>query len=262
MKETEKQVNDSYKSLMTQSNNNLARMMNEGAASRERSRISKATMKMFKEGVITKDQLKMVSSMIKSDKSYDDVMNSLKPTEEPKKRGRPAKSKPSSAPIEMDRNEYAHARIRKDDEYMTIIKDLWHKQIITTSKMNSMMGDLEDNKYDKLEKSLSEYTKAKPVLQIPAQEPAPAPKKKRGRPPKPVDTTEIKNLMNEINEHKKYETSSHQDFPKFPKSRKPAKPVKEPRTEIKSLKNNIKNKAKRMMSYIEHSDLMKYISQF
>ena len=182
----------------------------------------------------------------------------------PKKRGRPAKSKPSEAPIEVDRNVYAHARIRKDDEYMGIIKDLWHKQTITTTKMNNMMGDLEDNKYDKLEKALSEYTKAKPVLHIPTRSTTPEPvyvPKKRGRPSKPVDTSELKSIINEINEHGKHNPvtiASMPAFPKFPK----AKPTKEPRSEIKSLKNNIKNKAKRMISEIEHSDLMKYISQF
>ena len=187
-----------------------------------------------------------------------------KHSQEPKKRGRPAKSKPSEAPIEVDRNVYAHARIRKDDEYMGIIKDLWHKQIITTAKMNNMMGDLEDNKYDKLEKALSEYTKAKPVLHIPSRPTTPEPvyvPKKRGRPSKPVDTSELNSLINEINEHGKHNPvtiASMPAFPKFPK----AKPTKEPRSEIKSLKNNIKNKATRMISEIEHSDLMKYISQF
>ena len=230
----------------------------------------------FKAGKMTKDEAKKIFEYLNdlvnnyykySAEGFDFSKvkyGNIPPKEEPKKRGRPAKSKPSSAPIEMDRNVYAHARIRKDDEYMTIIKDLWHKQIITTSKMNNMMGDLEDNKYDKLEKALSEYTKAKPVLQIPTIAPSPEPvraPKKRGRPSKPVDTMGFKNLINEINEHTKYNPvtlASLPDFPKFPK----AKPVKEPRSEIRSLKNNIKNKAKRMISGIEHSDLMKYIAQF
>lgn len=242
----------------------------------------------------------------------------------PKKRGRPAKSKPSDEPIELDRNEYAHARIRKDDEYMGIIKDLWHKQTITTAQMNNMMGDLEDNKYTKLEKALSKYTTAKPVLKIPSREAKPtvgyfsptptkaessafearrargkhymdaigrlrysgklthdqmgdmmadlsneeftkldkiidsldnppsAPKK-RERPPKPVDTTELKKLINEINEHKKHNPVTLASFPDFPKAT---------RSEIGTLKKKLKSKAKHLISDIEHSDLMKYISQF
>ena len=244
--------------------------------------------------------------------------------EEPKKRGRPAKLKPSDEPIELDRNEYAHARIRKDDEYMGIIKDLWHKQTITTAQMNNMMGDLEDNKYTKLEKALSKYTTAKPVLKIPSREAKPtvgyfsptptkaessafearrargkhymdaigrlrysgklthdqmgdmmadlsneeftkldkiidsldnppsAPKK-RGRPPKPVDTTELKKLINEINEHKKHNPVTLASLPDFPKAT---------RSEIGTLKKKLKSKAKHLISDIEHSDLMKYISQF
>lgn len=207
------------------------------------------------------DQIKKRIELLSKD------LKKSSPKEEPKKRGRPAKSKPSDEPIELDRNEYAHARIRKDDEYMGIIKDLWHNQKITTAQMNNMMGDLEDNKYEKLEKALSKYTTAKPVLRIPSRErsplpePTPAPKK-RGRPSKPVDTTKLKDLINEINEHAKHNPvtlASIPDFPKFPKASKPVKPA---RSEIKSLKNNIKNKAKRMISDIEHSDLMKYISQF
>jgi len=98
MKETEKQVTDAYKSLMTQSNNNLARAMNRAAAYGEQSRISRAVVKMFKDGSITKEQLKMADNMVDAGKSYDDVMSSLKPKEEPKKKGRQSKSQPEPEP--------------------------------------------------------------------------------------------------------------------------------------------------------------------
>ena len=223
-------------------------------------------------------------------------------TDEHKKRGRPSKSKPSEEPETIDRNVAAHMRINKDSEYTQAIQSLRFSDKITPKQSSSMLGDLEDNKYAKLDKALAKYNISIGAMSM--REPSPEPKKKRVRQPKPVDTSKLQSLIHEINEHKKQnpvKLSSIQDFPAAPKPKpkasfgnkdkqtayiqelkvgsllkkieehKKQNPVKlasisefpkASASEISTLKKTLKNKAKHLISDIEHSDLMKYISQF
>ena len=193
-------------------------------------------------------------------------------------------------------------RINKDSEYTQAIQSLRFSDKITPKQSSSMLGDLEDNKYAKLDKALAKYNISIGAMSM--REPSPEPKKKRVRQPKPVDTSKLQSLIHEINEHKKQnpvKLLSIQDFPVAPKPKpkasfgnkdkqtayiqelkvgsllkkieehKKQNPVKlasisefpkASTSEISTLKKTLKNKAKHLISDIEHSDLMKYISQF
>lgn len=133
-------------------------------------------------------------------------------------RGRLSKSKPSEEPETIDRNVAAHMRINKDSEYTQAINSLRYSDKITAKQMTSMLGDLEDNKYAKLDKALAKYNISIGAMSM--REPSPEPKKKRGRPAKPVDTSKLQSLIHEINEYKKHNPVnivSIQDFPAAPK---------------------------------------------
>ncbi len=253
-----------------------------------------------------RDVLKELKTRHEDKEGYEWLKNYLNKSksssrEEPKKRGRPAKSQPSENSETIDRNVAAHMRMNKDKEYTEAINSLRYSDKISAKQMSSMLGDLEDNKYAKLDKALAKYNVT--VEPISLRAPSPEPKKKRGRPPKHVDTSKIKSLIHEIEEHSKrnpHKLSHPQALPEFPKASKLSygnmdkqnayinklnvasllkkidehkkhNPVtlanisefpKAKRSEISTLKKTIKSKAKRMMSDIEHSDLMKYISQF
>jgi hypothetical protein len=282
------------------------RMSNEAAANMNARTIALGgiTKEMEKMIVARKNGLKMTPA---ESKDWIRRINAgesfiLPSQEEPKKRGRPSKSQPSEEPETIDRNVAAHMRINKDSEYTQAIQSLRFSDKITPKQSSSMLGDLEDNKYAKLDKALAKYNISIGAMSM--REPSPEPKKKRVRQPKPVDTSKLQSLIHEINEHKKQnpvKLLSKQDFPVAPKPKpkasfgnkdkqtayiqelkvgsllkkieehKKQNPVKlasisefpkASTSEISTLKKTLKNKAKHLISDIEHSDLMKYISQF
>jgi len=197
------------------------------------------------------------------------------PKGEPKKRGRPAKPKPSEL-IEVDRNVAANTRIRNDDAYDNAIMSLRSQDKITTKQLTSMLGMLEDNKYAQLDKALATHgvtVHQTSMIQEPEPEPEPAPvhvpKKKRGRPKKDTTREEIQKLMHEISSTKHHKSIDLGPEPKL-KNRILTKHYATPKAMSKSMSSHnvatvkkcLKAKAGQLLDSVEHSSLLKYINQF